>query len=49
MKQLEAVSPTPLVKLQLEARNKTTLKDTATVAAKLVPQSKTNQQNSFLT
>lgn len=36
IKQLEASSQIPLFKLQLEARNKTTLKDTATVAAKLV-------------
>lgn len=36
IKQLEAGSQIPLFKLQLEARNKTTLKDTATVAAKLV-------------
>lgn len=36
IKQLEAGSQIPLFKLQLEARHKTTLKDTATVAAKLV-------------
>ena len=36
IKQLEAGSQIPLFKLQLEARNETTLKDTATVAAKLV-------------
>lgn len=36
IKQLEAGSQIPLFKLQLEARNKTTLKDTATVAATLV-------------
>jgi len=39
-KQLEAGSQIPLLKLRLEARNKTTLKDTATVAAKLVTESK---------
>lgn len=45
IKQLEAGSQIPLFKLQLEARNKTTLKDTATIAAKLVTESKTNHKS----
>lgn len=36
IKQLEAGSQIPLFELRLEAGNKTTLKDTATGAAKLV-------------
>lgn len=36
IKQLEAGSQIPLFELRLEARNKTTLKDTATGAAELV-------------